>query len=312
MYYINNSHLKKWCVVIIITSVLLLLIFGMYLLCRFIKGEVPQDLETQRLLYSRRNPPEGTLHKDILYSKRLFNRQELDIYMPLGISDSSAIGKIPAIVFVPGSSWMHSCKEDVLIIDRFMEKMRRKGWAVISINYTCSPFKLLRGPEENVYKAFEWIHKHAQEYGIDPWDMGLYSVSTGSQLAMEAMIKSGDAGSLWRFWITEYAPVDLRSIENSKAFEFAGKFHHLSEKYLQKHSPVLHIEGTFPPTMIIYGNNSLSMELEQPENLSEMLASKGSKVRLLALHRSESIFSQAEQEKKETQALAFMERFFRE
>ncbi len=314
--------MKKWHAIIIYSVLGTVLIFtgAAFLIRSLVKGEVPQVLTEQRTLYSRQSPPGGTVHKDVLYSRKLFNRQTLDIYMPLEPSEEEGPApdfnkeKIPAVVFVHGGSWMHGSKEDIRIISRFVETMRQRGWAVISINYVCPPLRLLKGPFRNVSRAFKWIHQHASNYGIDPWNMGIYSASAGSHLAMEAMIASGDAGSLWRFWLNEYGPVDLLAMAEGDAFEASARLARFPKGYLRKHSPLLHINGAFPPTMIIHGDADRTVAVSQSERLAQALLLNGTKVKLLIIPGGDHGFfnkSQAEWEEMETQALAFMERFFR-
>ncbi len=310
--------MRKWQAVTIgaLAGVIILCTAAAVLLSSFIKGEVPSVLVEQRALYSRQSPPGGTVYKDVPYSRKLFNRQELDIYMPHEPADggSPAQNKSPAVVFVHGGSWMHGSKEDIRIISRFVESMRQRGWAVISINYVCPPLRLLKGPSRNVSRAFEWIHQHAPHYGIDPWNMGVYSASAGSHLTMEAMIASGDPGSLWRFWLDEYGPVDLLAMAEGDAFDASGKLSRFPKRFLRKHSPLLHINGAFPPTMIIHGDADRTVALDQSERLARALSANGTVVKMIVIPGGNHGFfnkSQAEWEDMETQALAFMERFFR-
>jgi len=193
---------------------------------------------------------------------------------------ASTAAAVPAVIIVHGGSWMHGCKEDIRIIDRFLERMRREGWAVISIDYVSSPPGLLGAPSRNVRKALKWIRHNAGKYGIDPGSLGLYSFSAGSHLTMEALNASGKPAEEWRFWLSEYGPVDLTAMageEDSRASEVFGRF---PEWYLHRHSPALHIHNPFPPVMLVHGDADQAVPLSQSENLAERLQTTGTEVTL--------------------------------
>ena len=259
------------------------LIAAAVVLASTVKGAEPAVLEEQRALYSARPAPPEPKILDVVYRGGIFDSRALDIYLPTdGSADagSTADPLHPAVVFVHGGSWMHGAKEDIRVIDRFLAKMRERGWTVVSIDYVASPLGLLDAPAENVRAAFEWLRENGPEYGIDPENMGLYSVSAGSHLAMESLVLSDDPAAEWRFWLDEYGPVDLVAMANGEAFESSGRLARFPNRYLRKHSPVLHVERAFPPTAIVHGDADRIVALAQSERLAETLAVHGTDVSL--------------------------------
>lgn len=305
---------KRLIVSSIILALLLLIAGGAAGIASLVKGKVPDILVEQRNIYLSRPGPSGAIHRDVLYRNGLFNKQALDIYMPFETGTVHSRG-IPAVVFIHGGSWMHGRKEDIRVIDRFLDKMRSQGWAVVSINYVTSPLRLLEGPSGNVRQALEWIHENADEYGIDPWNMGLYSVSAGSHLTMEAMVTSGDPGSLWRFWLSEYGPVDLVAMADGEAFDSSDRLGRFPNRYLRKHSPLLRVEGPFPPTAIVHGDMDRTVAVAQSERLAETLRVYGTPVSLSIIPGGDHGFFNMSQDdwiKMEDRFIPFMRKYFRD
>ncbi len=296
-----------------ILAVLLIAVGSAAGIVHSVKSSPPPELAEQRAIYLQQPPPGGTVYRDVLYQRRLFNSQALDIYMPDEGMEKPERG-YPAIVFVHGGSWMHGDKEDIRVVGRFLEKMRAEGWAVISINYVTSPLRMLEGPSDNVSRAFNWIHEHADEYGIDPWNMGVYSVSAGSHLTMEAMNRSGDPGSLWRFWLEEIGPVDLLAMADGEAYDASSTLSRFPRRYLRKHSPILYVNGPFPPTTIVHGDADHTVDIAQSERLMKVLREHGTTVTMKVVPGGNHGFFNMDQsvwENLEDMSITFMKRYFR-
>jgi acetyl esterase/lipase len=293
-------------------------ITSLVLLNENIRGEVPRVIAEQRAIYNQRSAPDGTVHKDIVYRRGLFNRQELDIYMPpdesaLETGDGPPLNGLPTVVFFHGGSWMHGDKADIRVIDRFLDKMRREGWAVVSVNYVTSPIRLLEGPSRNVRRALSWLKENGPEYDLDPRNMGVYSVSAGSHLVMEAFVASDSPMDEWRFWLNEYGPVDLLRMANGDAFESSERLSRFPDAYLRKHSPLLDVAKPFPPTAIVHGDADRTVALAQSELLAERLAEVGTEVSLKIIPGGDHGFFNKSQEdwmEMEDEFIIFMRRHF--
>lgn len=283
------------------------------LLTRMLKGDTPTELVRHRLLYTARPEPGGTVYRDIVYRKGLLNRQKLDIYMPIGTWDSSS-RNLPAVLFIHGGSWMHGSKEDIRIIDRFVGKMRNEGWALIAIDYVAGPLGLLDAPSTNVRRALTWVREHADEYGIDSENIGLYSVSAGSHLTLGALNRADTPGNNWRFWLSECGPVDLVAMADGEAYEASELFSRFPTWYLRKHSPGLYVNTRFPPTAIVHGDADQMVALAQSERLAETLSVYGTDVTLKVISGGDHGFfgnSQAEWMDMEDDFIPFMRHHFK-
>ena len=276
-----------------------------------IKGETPKEMARYQQMARLRPEPGGAIYRDIIYKKG-FTRK-LDIYMP-SVVGKSASADIPAVVVVHGGSWMHGSKEDVRIIDRFLDRMRNEGWAVISIDYVTSPLGILDAPSRNVRKALKWIRMNAVNFGIDPNNLGIYSFSAGSHLTMEALNASKKPGEDWRFWVNEYGPVDLLAMAAGEAFKASAVFARFPNWYLRKHSPIFHIRAPFPPTKLIHGDADQVVALAQSERLAESLAAWDTEVSLMSVPGGDHGFFGNSQElwmEVEEKILPFMRKHFK-
>ena len=297
-------------------ALLAIAVTGLVLLNGNLMGEVPRVITEQRAIYNQRPAPEGPVHQDIVYRRGLFNRQELDIYMPLdesALETSTEKSGLPTVVFFHGGSWMHGDKEDIRVIDRFLDKMRREGWAVVSVNYVTSPIRLLEGPSQNVRSALSWLKRNGLEYGLDPRNMGIYSVSAGSHLVMEALVASDHPKEEWRFWLNEYGPVDLLEMADGDAFGSSERLSRFPTAYLRKHSPLLDVTEPFPPTAIVHGDADRTVALAQSERLAEKLAAAGTEVSLKIIPGGDHGFFNKSQEdwmEMEDEFILFMRRHF--
>ena len=281
-----------------------------------VKGSTPDVLVEQRSIYSKLSPPGEPVLQDIVYRNGLFGKQALDIYLPLAGNDTGSLDArgVPTVIFVHGGSWLHGRKEDIRVIHRFLDKMRRHGWAVISIDYVASPPGLLNAPEHNVDVALRWIKNHAGDYGLDPERMGLYSVSAGSHLVMCALNKQENPRSAWRFWLNEYGPVNLVAMAGGEAFSNSNRLSLIPEFYLRRHSPALHIDEALPPTILVHGDADRTVAPEQSSRLAERLREAGTEVTLRIIPGGDHGFfnlPQSDWEAMENEFLPMMEHYFR-
>ena len=304
---------RRRIAVLTVIAVITIIIASYALFARAVKGATPPELAKHRILYSARPEPGGTVHRDIVYKRGPFDQQKLDIYMPTG-TWNPASKDVPAVVFVHGGSWMHGSKEDIRIIDRFLGKMRDEGWAFIAIDYVAGPLGLLETPSRNVRRALLWIRENAGFYGIDTSNLGLYSVSAGSHLTLEALNTSTAPAEDWRFWLSECAPIDLVAMANGESPDAGDILSHFPTSYLRNHSPVLYVDAELPPTAIVHGDADTMVALAQSERLAERLATFGTNVTLKVISGGDHGFfgnSQDEWIEMEDDFIPFMRENFR-
>jgi len=304
---------------------------------------LPMPGTIQRLVReSAAKPPvAGTVHADLVYHRERLRPQTLDIYEPLAPYDPHGVGRSeesgpagsarrarpPIVVFLHGGSWIHGDKNTIRIVDRFLRRMREEGFFVAAVNYTTSIIRGFAGPVANTRRAIEWLGEHADRFGYDPHNMGLYGVSSGGHLALLVGTTMECAGCDFAFLFGECAPTDLVAMREGEAFENSRTFRVFSTEQLRRHSPISYLgdpaapdhesaderEGArrLPPVLLYHGGADRTVHLRQAERYAAALEAAGGEVELVVYPEGDHAFlnlSDDEWYEQETRGL----RFFRE
>lgn len=100
----------------------------------------------------------------------------LDLYLP----EQRNPHPVPVLVYIHGGMWMFGTKEtDQEILEHFA----RQGFAVASIEYRFISEALFPAQIHDVNAAIRWLRAHADEYGLDAGNVGVWGVSAGGHLA---------------------------------------------------------------------------------------------------------------------------------
>lgn len=248
----------------------------------------PETMQELVEVARSRPEPQPPIERNVVYHRDLLRRYRLDIYGPLPVppqeapaEETSLIGDgalsapSPVLVFFHGGSWVRGDKITLLVVDRFLRRMREEGWFVVSVDYTTSAFRGIGGPVDNAYRAVQWVHDHARVYGWDPKRIGLYGVSSGAHLAL--MAASPEAGIHPRpaLVLAECAPADLIAMSQGDAFENSNTFGLFPDFRLRALSPVKHIDSDYPPVLVYHGDADETVHFNQAEILSKALGRAG-------------------------------------
>jgi acetyl esterase/lipase len=253
----------------------------------------PPETISELIAYSERQPePEGPTRFDVEYHRDLLRRYHLDIYGPLSGTDGAGAAftaASPVIVFFHGGSWLRGDKITIRVIDRFLRRMRQEGWYVLSVNYTTSLLRGLKGPVELTERAYRWVADNAGEYGWDPRRIGLYGISSGGHVALmtaaELVSPSGEAGvtgpPVPALVLAECAPTDLIAMREGEAFENSGSFRFFPEGRLRKLSPVRRVSAGMPPVLLFHGDADRTVHVDQSVRYAEALNAAGGEAELV-------------------------------
>lgn len=271
---------------------------------------------------SRSRPaPQSPWKGDIEYDRDLFRRYHLDVYAPLdpadsdrrgdadvsrggggngssdgdgGVGDGGTLldadapggGKIraaaPVVVFFHGGSWLRGDKITIRIVDRFLRRMRERGWYVVSVNYTTSVLRGLGGPVDQAREAVAWVFDHASEYGWDQTRVGLYGVSAGGHVALMAAetVNAANRPAPPAFVFAECAPTDLVAMREGDAFESSAGFRFFPEFRLETLSPINYVSPATPPVLLFHGDKDRTVHIDQSRRYAAALRAAGGDVTL--------------------------------
>lgn len=282
----------------------------------------PESIQELTEVARARPEPAPPIRRDVVYHRDLFRRYRLDVYGPLPSpqntprSAARLTAPAPVVIFFHGGSWVRGDKITLLVVDRFLRRMRQEGWFVVSVDYTTSAVRGIRGPVRNAYRAVAWVHENALDYGWDRSRVGLYGVSAGAHLAlMAASPQAADRSEHPRpaLVLAESAPADLIAMRNGDAFDNSGTFALFPASRLRALSPVEHVDPHYPPVLIYHGDADTTVDFDQAEILSNALESAGITHNLVRYPGGAHAFlnySDAQWYEQETRALRWMRAIF--
>jgi acetyl esterase/lipase len=133
-------------------------------------------VEVEHCFYDEEPPPDLV---DIKYGR--YPRQTLDVYF------SKAPGRTPAVIYIHGGAWIKGDKRDIHEYGEII----RSGITVISINYRfCPPSNPAAAtppvayPMHDAAQALQFVRSKADEWNIDPCNVGLWGRSAGACTAL--------------------------------------------------------------------------------------------------------------------------------
>lgn len=180
-------------------------------------------------------------------------RLTLDVYRPV------QGGRYPAVMQIYGGAWQRGAPGDD---EPFAVYLAAHGYVVFAVDYRHAPEWRWPAQIEDVRAGLEWIHEHGAEYDADPSRLALLGRSAGAQLAMIAAYQPGARPV--RAVVSYYGPVDLadgyrnppapdpldvRTIEEA----FLGGTPDTAADRYRDASPIAHVSGVAPPSLLIYG-----------------------------------------------------------
>lgn len=179
------------------------------------------------------------------------------------------------VLLVHGGAWFQG--------DR--EQLRGYGILLGRIGYTClaCEYRLAPGAQwpaqiDDVNAALSYLHAHAVDLGIDPAKIAVSGNSAGGHLAlMAAAQRVAPVAAVVAF----YAPTDM----------LAGKargggaimpvlFADPSDAQLIAASPITYADASFPPAMLITGNQDEIVSWHDSDDMYHRLRAAGAKAEL--------------------------------
>ncbi len=176
-------------------------------------------------------------------------RHKLDIYTPKGQRN------FPVVMFVHGGGWHSGNKE---LYAQFGQLMARNGLGGVVINYRLSPQARFPAHEEDVAKAFAWVHANIARYGGRADRLIVCGHSAGGHLV--SLLATDE-----RYLKAEnLTPRDIRGVISmsgvyalDKIFGMYGSIFGRDRADRRDASPLHHITGNEAPFCILYADKDL-------------------------------------------------------
>lgn len=115
-------------------------------------------------------------YMDIAYASGS-NAQKLDIFLPDTVKE-----KNPVLIWIHGGGWKGGDKSEFRNTSRLAE-LRRRGYAVVVINYRLSGEAKFPAQIFNVKAAIRWVKANAATYKFNKDKVGVWGSSAGGHLS---------------------------------------------------------------------------------------------------------------------------------
>jgi acetyl esterase/lipase len=204
----------------------------------------------------------------------------------------------PAIVYVHGGGFSRGDRGES---QRWFTWLATQGVTVFSIDYRLAPPARWQQATGDVKCALGWVRGHAGEYGVAPGNVSVAGDSAGANLALMAAYTVGDPRfppscpapeAPVRSVIALYAPTDLpAALDDTKMPDasrhilddyIGGGVDRYRDRYLAA-SPVTHVTGGLPPTLLVQGGSDHLVPSTQSERLTTELTDAADPVQTLDL-----------------------------
>lgn len=198
--------------------------------------------------------PGGVESTELTYATDGGKPLKLDLYQATNVSELQ-----PLVVVVHGGSWNGGSKDQLPDLNR---ALARQHYAVAAMNYRHAPKYPSPAAVEDVFRAIDFLAKHAAEARLDLSRIVLLGRSAGGQVALSA----GYAGRLpgLRGVVSLYGPTDLgfgydnpsrRWVLDSKRVleDYLGGTPTTAPDQYAAASPINFVDTNTPPTLLIHG-----------------------------------------------------------
>jgi acetyl esterase/lipase len=226
--------------------------------------------------------PDMKLIKDLRYDTSASSDAKLnslDLYVPAGKQN------VPLIFYVHGGGWRAGDKANPTTL---VNTFGRMGVGLASVNYRLAPDVKHPGEIEDVAKAFGWIYKNAQQYGIDRNRMVIAGASAGGHLVSLLALNP-------EYLSKESVPSDaikgvasISGIYDLAAWPEPGMIPTRKEQafgidpaVLREASPSTYVTAKAPPFLITFTDWDLFMIRENTLEMYNLMLNKGANVQMV-------------------------------
>jgi len=206
------------------------------------------------------NPPGSTIAieavsitADVVYGHKEGMALFYDVFTPPKPNGS-------AVLYMVSGGWFSRWQEPSRRLASFQPLLDR-GITVIAVHHGSAPLFKVPDAVADVRRAVRHVRIHAASYGIDPNRLGAWGGSAGGHLSLMLGVASDNGNpdskdaiervsDAVKAVVAYFPPVDLRRMTGpSKRFPALD----FENKLAADISPILHVDRSDPPTLIIHG-----------------------------------------------------------
>jgi acetyl esterase/lipase len=257
---------------------------------------------------------------NVVYGEVDGHKLHLDVYEPRKQTSSA-----PGIIVIHGGGWTEFDKS---IMDGTAAKLARAGFVAFSVDYRLLKYR--EHPPRNQWpaqledcqRAVRWVRRHAQEYHVDPSQIGSFGHSAGGQLA--ALLGMTDASDPTEPGVSSQvqAVVDVSGVSDFTGYQgadgdglFAALFGGTEEQVpavWRAASPVFRVQTDDPPFLLVHGTWDRDVPLRQSQELARALKNAGVDVTLVTVDDAHTFQTDAAKRRLMDETVAFFTRTLRQ
>ena len=229
----------------------------------------------------------GLKYKTLVYTISEGKKRKLDLYLPDNHDEPS-----PIIIYFHGGGWMSGGKK---IIEPGVLQQVKRGYAVVSVSYSFSPWKKWPTQAYEMKAAVRWLRANAQKYNLDSEKILVWGVSAGAHLVnvlgcsnasekLEGNLEPKDISSEVQGVISWYGFSDFSQMGKNGFIAFltniatsllVGERIKKNTEKTKDANPINYINQKTPPFFIMHGAKDTIVNIHQSELLHAALQQQG-------------------------------------
>ncbi|GMW01189.1 MAG: hypothetical protein AMXMBFR84_23260 [Candidatus Hydrogenedentota bacterium] len=199
----------------------------------------------------------------------------LDLYAPQSRTTSA-----PGLVFIHGGGWRGGSRS---FYAAWCAHFAAKGYVCATIQYRFSDKVTFPGAVEDAMDAVRWMHEQADTIGVDREAIGVVGQSAGAHLALMAAYAPGVLSDMGedsaampgiKAVAAFYPPTDF-TVEGVRKLDpvqqFLGTRYATHPELYSLASPLSHVSGENPPTLLVHGTVDEIVPVDQSDRLFDAL-----------------------------------------
>lgn len=211
----------------------------------------------------------------------------LDLYVPAQARDDR---RLPLVIFLHGGGWLSGHTRHAGAFENWPEVLAgiaARGYIVASVDYRLSSEARFPAQVHDIRAAIRWLKSKGARWHIDGERVLLWGTSAGAQVAALAATACGEPGELvppagWSAAVPDcvqglvawYGVFDIPAIANlslpgATAAELEPVRRYLGcepaacPELAKSASPITHVTGDTPPTLLIHGDRDHVVPVSQ-------------------------------------------------
>ncbi len=231
-----------------------------------------------------------TVQHNVIYGVMDGVKLPMDMYSPLTVKAH------PAIVFIHGGAWISG---DKTFYTGMCQEMARHGYVCATINYRMLPKYHYPAELDDCQLAVRYLRANAAKYHVDPLRIGALGDSAGGYLvALLGLRDTRDKSAPLQNFSSRveavadfYGPTDFTqplSTASPLAISLVEAFLNgkptTIPKVFRKSSPIVYVDKTAPPFLILHGTADNLVPYAQSTELADALHKLGDNATLLGVY----------------------------